>query len=113
MAQFGSALDLGSRGRGFKSRIPDQHLYYKVWELSDRRCHKPMGRKPLFRDMAQMVARFLGVEEATGSSPVISTRSNSGALRRPGYYKSNRHTQQIYSIKNIIGSSPIPALIIG
>ena len=32
-----------------------------------------MGRKPLFRDMAQMVARFLGVEEATGSIPVIST----------------------------------------
>ena len=73
----------------------------------------PWGASPLFRDMAQMVARFLGVEEATGSSPVISTRSNSGALRRPGYYKLNRHTQQIYSIKNIIGSSPIPARIIG
>lgn len=69
----------------------------------------PASRTIIFRDMAQMVARFLGVEEATGSSPVISTRSNSGALRRPGYYKSNRHTQQIYSIKNIIGSSPIPA----
>ena len=25
MAQFGSALDWGSRGRGFKSRQPDQH----------------------------------------------------------------------------------------
>ena len=25
MAQFGSALDWGSRGRGFKSRQPDQY----------------------------------------------------------------------------------------
>ena len=39
-----------------------------------------MGRKPLFRDMAQMVARFLGVEEATGSSPVISTTADSAAI---------------------------------
>ena len=26
LAQFGSARDLGSRGRGFKSRIPDHGL---------------------------------------------------------------------------------------
>jgi hypothetical protein len=26
VAQFGSALDWGSRGRGFKSRRPDQNL---------------------------------------------------------------------------------------
>ena len=37
MAQFGSALDWGSRGRGFKSRQPDQTLDTQTHVLGDLR----------------------------------------------------------------------------
>ena len=53
---------------------------------------------PPYRDIVQLAERLSGGQEAAGSNPAISTI---------------RHTQQIYSTKNIIGSSPIPALIIG
>lgn len=44
--------------------------------------------------------RVIWDHEAVSSNLTTRTRSYSGALRRPGSYQSNRHTQQIYSIKN-------------
>ena len=52
MAQFGSALEWGSRGRRFKSSYPDQNL----------------------GGIAQLVERLNGIQEVAGSTPTISTK---------------------------------------
>ena len=62
VAQLGSALASGARGRVFKSRRPD-HLFS-------------------FGDLAQMEEHNAGSVGVVGSSPIISTNRETKPLRR-------------------------------
>ena len=62
VAQFGSALDWGSRGRWFESSPPDQ-----------------------IGELAQLGERVTGSHEVRGSNPLISTRSDGWQLRLPPF----------------------------
>ena len=58
LAQLGSAPRSGRGGRGFKSRIPDQHV-----------CYNDNHR----RGVEQLVARLVWDQEVGGSSPLTPT----------------------------------------
>ena len=68
MAQFGSALEWGSRGRRFKSSYPDQS----------------------HGGIAQLVERLNGIQEVAGSTPTISTKNSLNFCFRLFFYIKNR-----------------------